>query len=82
MKGSKVYENSQNHCYAFSTIVDLVLGPPFFLNYMNIFGNVWRCTFLCFLVFFKELPDGSHVKSPEGSNIYPAGCNVTQLIYI
>jgi hypothetical protein len=64
MKGYKAYENNKNHCYTFSKIADFiytrsVVGPLFYL--MNSFGKV-----LVFYSFFKELPDGGHVKLPEG----------------
>ena len=66
MKGYKAHENSENHCYALSKIVDFmytrsVLGPLFLL-----YGQFLECLALHFLVFssflFKELPDGGHVK--------------------
>jgi len=42
---------------------------------MNSFGKVWRCTVLFSLAFFffKELPDGGHVKLPEGVEVLRIG---------
>jgi len=40
---------------------------------MNSFGKIWRCTFLRFLDYFKELPDGGHVKLPEGVEVLRIG---------
>jgi hypothetical protein len=68
--------NSKNRFYAFSKIVDFIytrwVVGPLFLPYGQ-FGKVWRCTFLCFLALFKELPDGGHVKSPEGVEVLRIG---------